>query len=57
MQLPYMENKEEHIAEILLLTENNSENIEQKKDYLQKIWKTRQHLLKIKPQTQDQTQD
>ena len=57
MQQPYKENKEEHIAEILLLTENNSENIQQKKDYLQKIWKTRQHLQKIKPQTQHQTQD
>ena len=57
MQQPYKENKKEHIAEILLLTENNSENIQQKKDNLQKIWKTRQHLLKIKLQTQHQTQD
>ena len=41
MQQPYKLNKEEHITEILLLTENNSENIEQKKDCLKKSGKTR----------------
>ena len=36
IQQPYKENKEEHIAEILLLTEKNSEYIEQNKDYQKK---------------------
>jgi len=53
MQQPYRENRE-HIAEILLFKADNSEQTEEKKAYLRKLWNARQHILKTRPRTQDQ---
>ncbi len=36
MQQPYKENRIEHVADILLFTEANSEQIENRKQYLKK---------------------
>ena len=53
MQQPNRENRLEHVADILLFTEANSEQIENRKQYLKKIWSERQYNIKIRPQTQE----
>ena len=45
-QQPYVEDKEEHIAEILLLKEDHKGKTEEKKTYVKRIWKARQQKIR-----------
>ena len=58
MQQPYKADTDEHLADILLFTTDNSESesekIDKRKTYLKKIWKERQRVQKTR--TQEQTQ-
>ena len=51
MQQPYKQDTEEHIAEILLLKEERKQT-EEKKIYIQRIWKLRQEQLKTRQRQQ-----